>query len=183
MQYVKQFVDFARQYTKDLRTIATSPDHGGELEVAMRNGSVAAGSSMTPNQLALRAKLQWPLVSGQIEKIRRMLEDLHGAAIDETGTFETQALAIRFAVEALDEVRVEAEQMAAQRDAPANAVRRRGRPRDTDATNDAQVAAAWATGIFATYADLARELGRDAGDVKAAVDRHRKRAGKAVNTP
>jgi len=56
--------------------------------------------------------------------------------------------------------------------------RRGGRPRDTDAKQDKRIADAWQTGRFAGYDDLARELGKTKRDVRMALDRHRKRAGK-----
>jgi hypothetical protein len=55
--------------------------------------------------------------------------------------------------------------------------RRRGRKPDTDPKADKRIADAWGTQHYRTYADCARELGNSAKEVKAALDRHRKRTG------
>jgi len=50
-----------------------------------------------------------------------------------------------------------------------------GRPPDTDPKADKRVAEAWATRQYKTYADLGRENGMTGNEVRAAIDRHRKR--------
>jgi hypothetical protein len=53
--------------------------------------------------------------------------------------------------------------------------RKRGRPRDTNLKEDKRVFDAWQTRQHMTYADLARALGKGEREVKAAIDRERKR--------
>jgi hypothetical protein len=53
--------------------------------------------------------------------------------------------------------------------------RKRGRPTDTDPKADERICAAWRTGRYKKYADLARELRIKPGEVRNAIDRHRKR--------
>lgn len=55
--------------------------------------------------------------------------------------------------------------------------RKRGRPRRNapDPPEQARIVAAWGTGNFRMYAELAQELGIEEYDVKSAVDRERKR--------
>ncbi len=57
--------------------------------------------------------------------------------------------------------------------------RRRGRPRDTDLQADRLIFNAWRTRQYKTYADLARELNKSTREVRAAIDRHRKRVERA----
>jgi len=57
--------------------------------------------------------------------------------------------------------------------------KQRGRPADTDPKADAQIAAAWDTGHYPTYADLGREKGMSGHDVELAIDRRRKRQKRA----
>ena len=52
---------------------------------------------------------------------------------------------------------------------------RRGRPVETDPERDADIATAWATKQYKTYADLARAFKMEEKKVRRAVDRHRKR--------
>jgi len=54
--------------------------------------------------------------------------------------------------------------------------RRRGRKSDTDPKADKRVADAWGTRQYPTYEDCGRELGMTAKEVKAAIDRHRRRS-------
>lgn len=53
--------------------------------------------------------------------------------------------------------------------------KRRGRKPDTDPKADRQVAEAWSTGRYSTYAELDRERRAPSGDSKRAIDRHRHR--------
>jgi hypothetical protein len=58
----------------------------------------------------------------------------------------------------------------------------RGRPVDTDPTEDRRIADAWATGSYRTYEECARKLGlgdRGKHIVEAALDRERKRRKKS----
>lgn len=60
--------------------------------------------------------------------------------------------------------------------------RRRGRPEPSvgDLRRDLRIAEAWATGHFLRYAKLGREMGLSAGEVRQALDRHRKRRGRQL---
>ncbi|HBI43531.1 MAG TPA: hypothetical protein DDY78_11855 [Planctomycetales bacterium] len=58
--------------------------------------------------------------------------------------------------------------------------RTRGRPADTDLKADAQIFSAWGSRRYKTYGECARALGLDKREVKAAVDRHRKRIERAA---
>jgi hypothetical protein len=53
-----------------------------------------------------------------------------------------------------------------------------GRPSDTDPREDQRIAEAWRTRQYATYEALASAIGKTKRDVKLAIDRHRKHAGK-----
>jgi hypothetical protein len=53
--------------------------------------------------------------------------------------------------------------------------RKRGRPVDTDPKADKRVYEAWKSGHYPNYSELARELKMSQGDMKRAIDRHRKR--------
>jgi hypothetical protein len=61
--------------------------------------------------------------------------------------------------------------------------RRRGRKPDTDPKADKRIADAWETKRFRTYAECARELRITPREVKAALDRHRKRTGSRRRKP
>lgn len=58
---------------------------------------------------------------------------------------------------------------------------KRGRKKDSftsDIKKDQRIAEAWKTGQYSTYAELATAFGMNKDEVKNALDRHRKRAGK-----
>src|SRR5262249_12930382 len=55
---------------------------------------------------------------------------------------------------------------------------KRGRPADTDPRADKRIFEAWRSGHHTTYADLATALGQPEQQVRAAIDRHRKRLGR-----
>ncbi|MDG3006083.1 hypothetical protein [Paludisphaera mucosa] len=55
---------------------------------------------------------------------------------------------------------------------------RRGRPADTDPNMDKRIFDAWRTGRYSTYGGLAVDFDITVNDVRKAIDRRRKRAGK-----
>jgi hypothetical protein len=56
--------------------------------------------------------------------------------------------------------------------------RRRGRPTVYDRQKDQRIVEAWRSDAYKTYEDLGRELGVTGDEVRAAIERERKRAGK-----
>ncbi len=56
---------------------------------------------------------------------------------------------------------------------------RPGRPPDTDARRDRKIAEAWASGHYRKYAELETAMELKKGQVKTAIDRHRKREERA----
>ncbi len=61
----------------------------------------------------------------------------------------------------------------------AEATRRRGRPIDTNRKQDWDLAVAWKSGRYETYAVLASAKGLTTKQVRRAIDRERKRVGKS----
>ena len=57
----------------------------------------------------------------------------------------------------------------------AEAKPRRGRKPDTDPKEDKKIADAWESRVYRTYAECESALNLKKGDVKRALDRHRKR--------
>jgi hypothetical protein len=60
--------------------------------------------------------------------------------------------------------------------------KKRGRPVETDLSADKCIYDAWKTYRYETYADLERELKMKKGEVKHAIDRHKKRLWASIDT-